>query len=198
MIRLHAVARIATFSVALACAPAALADARAEIFATYDAMVKFGRFHTEGTATSKQGTAIISSTVVWPDRFHVRNGENEFIIVPGKTWMKQGGQWQALPMDMSAMVKSLSPEAMRQGYDNMTNIVDLGTSEMDGRSVHGYEYDTKATMMGVTATSHVKLFVDPATNLPAHQDAEGEAMGQHSSSSFDYTFDKDLKVEAPL
>lgn len=190
--------RTTVFALALAAAFGAHADAKQDILATHEAMVKAGRFHSEGTATSQQGTTRMWSNVVWPDRFHIRNGEQEFIIVPGKTYMKQGGEWMPLPMDMSQMVKSLSPEALRQGYENMTNVKDLGESQRNGKNVRGYEYDTQATVMGVTAKSHVVLFVDPATKLPVHQDASGEAMGQKSDSSLDYTFSDDIDVKAPM
>lgn len=190
--------RTTVFALSLAAAFAVQADAKQDILATHEAMVKAGRFHSEGTATSKQGTTKMWSNVVWPDRFHIRNGEQEFIIVPGKTWMKQGADWMPLPMDMSQMVKSLSPDALRQGYDNMTNVKDLGESERNGKTVHGYEYDTQATVMGVTAKSHVKLWVDVDTKLPVHQDASGEAMGQKSDSSLDYTFSGDIDVKAPM
>ncbi|HET7844823.1 MAG TPA: hypothetical protein VFL14_11775 [Xanthomonadales bacterium] len=190
--------RTTVFAFALAVAFAANAGPKEEILATHEAMVKFGRFHSEGTVTTKDGTMPSWSNVVWPDRFHVRNGAQEFVIIPGKTWMKQGGQWMPFPMDMSAMAKSLSPDALRQGYENMTNVKDLGESELGGKTVHGYEYDTQATVMGISAKSHVKLFVDPDTKLPVHQDTDGEAMGQKSSTSLDYTFSDDIDVKAPM
>lgn len=190
--------RTTVFAFALAAAFAAHAGPKEEILATHEAMVEFGRFHSEGTVTTKDGAMQSWSNVVWPDRFHVRNGAQEFVILPGKTWMKQGGQWMPFPMDMSAMAKSLSPDALRQGYENMANVKDLGESELGGRTVHGYEYDTHATIMGVTATSHVKLFVDPATKLPVHQESTGEAMGQKSSTSLDYSFSDDIDVKPPM
>jgi len=191
-------ARTIVFACAMVVASAAHGGPKEEILASHQAMVKFGKFHSEGTVTSKDGPQPTWSNVVWPDRFHVRNAGQEFIIVPGKTYMKQGGQWMPLPMDMSQMVKSLSPDALRQGYDAMTNVKDLGASERGGKSVHGYEYDTQMTLMGITAKSHVKLWIDTDTKLPVHQDSDGEAMGQRSQTSLDYTFDAGITVEAPL
>jgi hypothetical protein len=190
--------RTIVFACALVVASTARSGPKEEILASHEAMVKFGKFHSEGTVTSKDGTQPTWSNVVWPDRFHVRNAGQEFIIVPGKTYMKQGGQWLPFPMDMGQVVKSLTPEALRQGYEAMTNVKDLGESERDGRTVHGYEYDTQLTMMGITAKSHVKLWIDADTKLPVHQESEGEAMGQKSQTSIDYTFSDDIDVKAPM
>lgn len=191
--------RTTVFACAIVFASTARSGPKEDILASHAAMVKFGRFHSEGTVTAKDGTVTKTwSNVVWPDRFHVRNAGQEFIIVPGQTWMKQGGQWLPFPMDMSQLVKSLSPDALRQGYEAMTNVQDLGESERNGKTVHGYEYDTKVTIMGVAAKSHVKLFLDPETMLPVHQDTDGEAMGQRSQTALDYTFDEGIEVKAPM
>jgi hypothetical protein len=101
-------------------------------------------------------------------------------------------------MDMSQVVKSLSPEALRQGYEAMTNVKDLGESERGGKTVHGYEYDTQLTVMGINAKSHVKLWIDADTKLPVRQESDGEAMGQRSQTSLDYTFSDDITVTPPM
>jgi hypothetical protein len=51
---------------------------------------------------------------------------------------------------------------------------------------------------GVTAKSHVKLWIDVDTNLPLRQETAGEAMGMSSTTIANYTFDPSLQVEAPL
>jgi hypothetical protein len=82
--------RTTVFACVLAAAFAAHAGPKEEILASHAAMVQFGKFHSEGTVTAKDGTVTNTwSNVVWPDRFHVRNAGQEFIIVPGKTYMKQ-------------------------------------------------------------------------------------------------------------
>ena len=183
---------------ALLAAPSARGDAKADILASHEAMVKFGKYRATGTVQSDKGTQQMSSIVVWPDRFHVNNAGQEFIIVPGATYMKQGGQWQKLPMDMSQMVKSMTPDALRQGYDNMTNVKDLGSETIDGRETRVYEYDTRATIMGIEATSHVKAWIDADSHLPVKQVVTGTAMGMTSTTDQRYEFDSAIEVDAPL
>ena len=183
----------------LACAPAAWADVKADVMAAHDAMVKAGKFRMVGTVTSKHGTQELWSEVHWPDRFHARNAGGEFILLPGKTWMKQpGGEWMAMPMDMGAMVKNLTPAAIREQFENMTNEKELGESRLGNRTVRGYEYDTSAKVMGIEAKSHVKVWIDPQTNLVLKQEVDGEAMGQQSKTVQTFAYDDSISIDPPL
>ena len=182
---------------ALASTPV-FADAKADILASHKAMMKAGTFRIVGTTESSQGKAETWAEIQWPDRYHIRGNGTEVIVLPGKTYMKQGDKWTALPMDMSAMIKSMSPEAMKQGFDSMTNVKELGEQSIDGKTAIGYEYDSSVTMMGITAKSHVRMWVDTATDLPLRQEIDGEAMGVKSKSVQTYTFDPSIDIEAPL
>jgi outer membrane lipoprotein-sorting protein len=188
----------ALFLAAALVAGPALADAKSEILASHQAMVKAAKFRIESTNESRQGKVENWAEIEWPDRYHMRNAQMEVIVLPGKTYMKQGGQWMPFPMDMSAMIKAMSPEAMKQGFDSMTNVKELGEKTLDGRTVKGYEYDSTVTMMNVTAKSHVQLWVDTATQLPVRQEIDGEAMGMKSRTTQRYTFDPSISIKAPM
>ena len=181
----------------IAFAPATFADVKSDVLASHEAMLKAGKFRMVGTTTSGKDTQQMWSEVQWPDRFHARNAGGEFIMIPGKTYMKQGGQWMVMPMDMGAMVKSFSPGAIRESFDNMANAKDLGEQELDGKTVRVYEYDTSATIMGIEAESHVKLYIDPGTKLVVRQEADSTAMGQKSRTVQDYEYDDSISIEAP-
>src|SRR5688572_7382006 len=182
----------------LAFAPFAAADVKSDMLASHEAMVKAGKFRMVGTAKTDKGTDNLWSEVQWPDRFHSRNQAGEYILLPGKSYMKQGGQWIAMPMDMSAMVQSLSPVAVRQTFDNMTNAKELGESEIGGKKVKGYEYDTFATIMGIKATSHVKVWIDPETKLVVRQETDNKAAGQTSKVVQDYEYDTSISIDPPM
>jgi hypothetical protein len=185
-------------ALALAGFPAlAWAGPKEEVFASFEAMRAAGKFRMVGSSQTAQGTVETDVAVVWPDRFHVKSQGNEFMVVPGATWMRQGGQWQKLPMDMSAMVRTMSPEAMKQSFDNMSNVQALGEKTVDGREARGYEYDTRVSMMGVEAKSHNVLWVDAETKLPIEQEVTNEVMGTRSTARQRYHFDPDLSIEAP-
>jgi outer membrane lipoprotein-sorting protein len=177
---------------------AARADAKADILAAHQAMVAFGKFRSTGTTESKRGKVEMLAEVEWPNRFHTRTDQTEVIVLPGQTYMKTGGRWERFPMDMSAMIKGLTPDAMKQSYDNMTNVVALGREEVNGVTANVYEYDTSATIMGIRAQSHVKLWIDAATKRVVRQEVRGTAMGTSSVTVQNYEYPEDLSVKAPL
>ena len=182
----------------LAFAPATFADVKSDVLASHEAMLKAGKFRMVGTTTSGKDTQEIWSEIVWPDRVHARNAGGEFIVLPGKTWMKQGGEWMLMPMDMSAMMKAFSPGAIRESFDNMKNAKDLGEQELDGKTARVYEYDTSASVMGIKAESHVKVYIDPETKLVVRQEADSTAMGQKSKTVQDYQYDASISIDPPI
>jgi outer membrane lipoprotein-sorting protein len=186
---------------ALAAATPVHADPKADIMAAHGKMMEKGRFRMTGTSVAGDQTTRMESAVVWPDRYHMKmdgaGGINEIIVIPGETWMKQGGSWMKLPMDMSAMIQSLTPEAMRKSFEGMTNVRELGSESIGGRDAVGYAYDSKVEIMGITSTSSVRLWVDEDTGLPLRQEIDGKAMGVSSKTVQDYVFDPAVEVRAP-
>jgi outer membrane lipoprotein-sorting protein len=185
----------------LAIAAPVHADPKADIMAAHQKMLEKGRFRMTGTTVGDGQTTRMESAVVWPDRYHMKmdagGSVTEIIVIPGETWMKQGDSWMKLPMDMGAMIQSMTPEAMRKAFDGMSNIRELGSESIDGRDAVGYAYDSRVEMMGVTSTSSVRLWVEEDTGLPIRQEIDGEAMGTRSKTVHDYVFDPAVDVRAP-
>ena len=152
------------------------------------------------TSVTEEGgvKSTVQNDTIWPDRFHIRNGAQEFVFVPGASYMKQGSTWTQLPVDMSEMVKSLSPDAMQQSLANLSNAKLLGEETIKGRTAIVVEYDTHARVMRIDTKSHVKSWIDAKTKLPIQQQAEGTAMGKRSKAFTLYDFVASLKIEAPL
>jgi hypothetical protein len=177
------------------------ADPKADIMAAHQKMMEKGRFRMTGTTVGDGQTTKMESAVVWPDRYHMKmdagGSVTEIIVIPGETWMKQGGSWMKLPMDMSAMIQSMTPEAMRKAFEGMSNIRELGSESIDGRDAVGYAYDSRVEMMGITSTSSVRLWIEEDSGLPIRQEIDGEAMGTRSKTVHDYVFDPAVEVRAP-
>lgn len=180
---------------ALADDTAAVRKVLGESFAAMQAAKSF-----RSTSATEEGgnKATVHNDTIWPDRFHTRNGAQEFVFVPGATYIKQGGKWSQLPVDMSEMVKSLSPDAMKQTLANLSNARLLGEEKIKGRTAIVVEYDTHARVMGIDTKSHVKSWIDAQTRLPLQQQSEGTAMGRRSKAFTIYDFASDISIEAPL
>lgn len=176
---------------------AALAGPKEDILAAHQKMLEKGKFRITGTTTSKKNTTALWMEVEWPDRYHMRNADAEFIIVPGRTFMKQGNQWMPFPMDMSNMIRHLTPEAMRQGYEAMRDVQDLGTEDVDGRPARVYAYATSGEIMGIRSDSRVKLWIDADSGLVVKQVVDGEAMRIPSTTEQRYEYDPSIAIRAP-
>lgn len=200
---MHAIriVRSAAVLLALSLALPALAGPKEDIMASHQKLVERGKFRMTSVTEGGGDTTRTEAMVEWPDRYHMKidaaGQKNEMIIVPGGTWMKQGGQWMKFPMDMGAMIQAMTPEAMKKGYEGMTNIREIGASEVEGRDAIGYAYDSKVTMMGITSTSSVKIWIDEDTGLPLKQEIDGEAMGSKSTTVQVYDYETPVSVRAP-
>ena len=165
---------------------------------SFKAMQASKSFRSTSIVEERGNKVTVQNDTVWPDRFHVRSDGREFIFVPGGTWTRQGdGAWSQLPVDMSEMVKSLSPDAMNQSLANLANGKLLGTEVVNGKSATVLEYDTHATVMGIATRSHVKVWLDANSMLPIKQQAEGSAQGVQSKTFTLYDFAARIKIEAP-
>ena len=133
------------------------------------------------------------------NRLHNRiTDQMEAIILPGKSYIKQGGNWQLMPVDISQMVTGFRAEMMKNSIANTTNVKELGPSEINGHKVKGYEYDSTATVMGQSSSAHCKMWLDVDTGLPVRQEVDGSAMGHKSHTIQDYDFTSPVKIEAPI
>lgn len=174
-----------------------VAEVRTLLEQSFKAMQAAGSFRATSEADQAGKSVKVVNEMVWPDRFHITSGAQEFIFVPGGTWMKQGKSWNRLPVDMSQMAQSLSPDAMRQSLANLTNARVLGEEKLDGHDAIVIEYDTSATVMGIATRSHVKAWIDAKSKLPLKQEVSGTAMGRKSDSVTTYEFVPGLRIEAP-
>lgn len=174
------------------------ADVKAQLLKAYEGMVEKSKFRIHSQVTSKKKTYENHVEIEWPDRFHMRNDQSEFIVLPGATYMNQGGQWMKLPMDMSKMIQSMTPEAMKQGFGNLTHARDLGEGDVEGNAAHIYEYDTSGDVMGIHSESHVKVWIGKADGLVLRQEVQGKAMGMESTTVSTYEYDASIHIKAPL
>ncbi len=195
-------ARLLFALVMLVSAPIAFANDAVEVLRrSHEAMVKRGYFVCEMTADAGGRNVDSRVEVVWPDRYHITSSgdgvNTELIVVPGSTWMKQGGQWMKLPMDMGQMIKAFQPDSLKEALDGITNAEELPRDSVDGKSARVFRYDTQGTVMGVKSKSTIKTWLDEETLLPLMQEVDGEAMGMRSRTTQRYSYPDELKIEAP-
>jgi hypothetical protein len=175
------------------------AEVRAAVQKSFDAMVAKGAFRVESTAEMTGGNQQSVIETVWPDRFRIRSltQGTEFIVIPGGTWMSTDGSWMKMPMDMSAMTRAFSAEAMQEGLASIANAEVLGNEDVGGRKARVYAYDQSGTIMGIRSESRVKAWIDDANDLVLRMEVDGKAMGQSSRTINVYDWDAEITIDAP-
>ena len=79
----------------------------------------------------------------------------------------------------------------------MTNVKELPEDSVNGNAARVYEYDTSATVMGITADSHITVWISTDDGRILKQRSQGKAMGKDSMSESLYEFDPAIDIKAP-
>jgi hypothetical protein len=173
----------------------AFADCQDELQAVVDKHPRLGPYRVEMTMTGGDNPTAITAEVIMPDRFRMTMPQGQAVIIGDKSWMNMGGQWMEIP-GLGGTITSMVKQAELVSAEAATNLA-CSDAERDGRSFRLIEFDASGKPMGIEATSHVKLYLDPSTGLPAIQQIDGEAGGMKSSILQTITFDPSIVIEPP-
>ena len=187
------------FSLALALVPVlagpAFADCLDELKSVADRHKTAGAYRVEMKMTGGENPTTITAEVVLPDRFRMTMPQGQAVIVGDKSWMNMGGRWMEIP-GMGGAITGMTRQAELVSADSALNVT-CSDADVEGRSLRLIEFDASGKPMGIDATSHVKLYLDPSTGLPAIQQIDGEAAGMKSSIVQTITFDPSIVIEPP-
>ena len=183
--------------------PAARADdsARAELIGLWQKMfdARDLAFSADIVTIDKKGRETRSQMRTnWPNKFHMKSAESEFIIIGDSTWMKPEGQgWMKFPMSMKKVIDQYTPEVMKASMDGTTNVRFLRDETVDGKECKVFAYDFDVKVMGFRSKGNSTVFLDKDSGYPIRVESEGEAMGQRSKTVVTYTYDPNIRVGAP-
>ncbi len=176
-------------------------DARAELLGLWGKMftARDLAFSATIATTDKKGRVMQSEMRAnWPNRFHMKSAETEFIIIGDNTWMRPEGQnWMKFPMNMSKIIDAYKPEAMKAATEGTTNVRQLGDESINGHDCKVFAYDFDTKVMGIRSKGSSTVYLDKTSGYPVRAESEGEAMGQRSKTVVDYTYDAGIRVVAP-
>ncbi|MCI1730419.1 MAG: hypothetical protein LKM32_13880 [Chiayiivirga sp.] len=186
---------ISLMAVLLVAAGTVQADAREEVMQAYEKAMAEESYRVQSRSEHRGRTQQSTIDIQPPDRFHMRSPESEVIVLPGGTWMNQGGQWMKLPMDMSSMIKSLTLSAMRDGANSVQDVREIGSGSVNGCDATTYAYRAEAKVMGVAAAADVELSICSTSGLPTRVVSTDSK--SKSRSVIDYDFDAAIDIRAP-
>lgn len=188
--------RLVPLALAVACALCAgdaRADARAEVLAAFEKAQAHKSYRVVSTTELEGKPVVTTIDVQLPASFHMKNPDTEMIVLPGATWMNQGGQWMRLPMDMSGMVKNMTLQAMREGADLVKSVEETGQETVEGCASSLYKYRTEGRVMGIDATADVQLAVCDSTGLPVRAISEDAKGRGRTVITYDYEAAVDIR-----
>lgn len=167
------------------------ADARADLLAAYEKAMAETSYRVVTTTEVKGKPVQTTIDVQLPASFHMRNPDVEMIVLPGTTWMKQGGQWMKMPMDMSSMVKAMTLQAMKDGVNLIKDVREKGTETIDGCESTTYAYRTEGKIMGIEANADSEVSICETTGLPVRAVSDD---GKHRTEiAYDYETEVDIR-----
>jgi outer membrane lipoprotein-sorting protein len=177
------------------------ADARAELIALWAKMFDSRDLAFSATVATTDNKGRVTTSEMranWPNKFHMKSQESEFIIIGDSTWMKpQGQNWMKFPMSMSKMIDAYKPEIMKASMEGTSNVRYLRDDAVNGRDCKVFAYDFDVKVMGFRSQGTSTVFLDKSSGYPVRVETDGEAMGQRSKTVVDYVYDPGIRVVAP-
>jgi hypothetical protein len=137
-----------------------------------------------------QGKSLVTNfEFVGPDRYHITIGSG--------AWMKMGGKWAKLPMNLSGQVKSFRDPKFIEELSRDAEVKFIGPDLLDGRPMLVYQYTLKNSA-GTAGTTTSKMWVGPLDGLPRKSEIEGDVKGGKSRMVITwYDYNSDISIEPP-
>jgi hypothetical protein len=188
---------------------AAVAGCREDVLAAYEKQRAADQIRMETQMISEQGPVAMTVDYIPPDRMHQRvttkltNQTRETVLVGPRAWVSEDGKtWKELSVEQAAEVAEGVRESIGAPPTEFVTFDCLGRTMIDGKPYLGYSVDEakgKQIPGQPVKDPPVRiLFVDPDTGLPARTIVALPDRIEKPFFRADYTYPKDLKVEAPV
>lgn len=128
-----------------------------------------------------------------PDRFYLKQGENEAIVIGKDSYIKENGKWVRSKEDLSGLM-SLSRDTMSEEViKKIRNVRVIGNVQVNGKETTLYEH--KINENGVQITN--KLWVAADSGLLMKSERETKIGNRLSRLSIYFDYEKPVTIEAP-
>jgi len=190
-------------------AAGAFAACREDVLAAYEKQRTAGQIRMQTSMVSEQGPISMTVDYILPDRMHQRvtskltNQTRHTILVGPRAWVSEDGKtWKELSVEQAAEVAEGVRESVGAPPTEFVTFDCLGRTMIDGKPYLGYSIDEakgKQIPGQPVKDPPVRiLFVDPDTGLPARTIVALPDRIEKPFFRADYTYPKDLKIEAPV
>ncbi len=171
-------------------------DAKDALLKVFAAQQAAKAYRVTATVDSNGKTTHRTVEYVAPDRYHMKTDTAEVIIIGGKAYQNAKGTWT----ENAAIAIAFQPvlEEFKKLPVDLTDVKMVGAEDVNGVKAAVYQYNASTKVGDQTVNSAVKVWANPANNLPVKQEVTGEFGGVKSTTTQTFDFDPNIKIDPPM
>lgn len=131
-----------------------------------------------------------------PNSWHIINSMgSEIIIIDKNTYVKAGGTWRSMPMNLGDTITNLRDSFSEEGMKNLVDVKYVGEDSANGKQALVYGYTGKTPTDGKSFDS--KIWISKSEGLPIKIEVKysGETVKEMTTN---YDTDTPVTIEAPV
>lgn len=177
----------------------ASSDPKADIISASKKFVELSSFTADMNGTGDNAIHMRLEYVA-PDRYHVINlagpaGGMETIMIGKNTYMKTGGTWRKLQVNLGGSIPTMRDSFTEEGLKTLTDVKFDGDDSVDGKPALLYSY--KNTVPNVNTPITSKTWVSKDTGLPMKIVVDYSS-GPLKQMTVKYDTETKLTIEPPV
>jgi hypothetical protein len=155
-------------------------------------------FRAQLESTAEGRTSQVTYEFVAPDRFRMRNGPTEMIVIGDAAYLKTLGSWQKAAPGLQNQVKAIRDPQIIENIKQATAARFVQADALNGQPMLVYEY-TSTNLLGIEGATNSKTWVGMFDGLPYKSEFEGMLGSVKTKRVMVWSgYNADLKIEAPI
>ncbi|MEO8649053.1 MAG: hypothetical protein ABI539_07810 [Acidobacteriota bacterium] len=146
------------------------------------------KMSTEGSTPMK-----LELQFVAPDRYRIKTGTMETVIIGKETYLNVNGRWMRSPVDMGSSIPSMRDAFTEEGLKGISSVEYTGDETVNGKESMVYKYNGKAVKGGSDYIS--RLWVARDDGLPQRVQVTYNG-GPLKTAVINYEYN-DIAIEKP-
>lgn len=155
-------------------------------------------FRAKLEATTEGRTSEVTYDFVAPDRFRMRNGPTEMMVIGEDAYLKTLGSWQRVPPGLQTQVKAIHDPQIIEQLKQATGIKFIKEDSINSQPMIVYEY-TSNNLLGLEGNTFSRTWVGMFDNLPYKSEFEAMTGSVKTKGLIVWSdYNADLKIEPPF
>jgi hypothetical protein len=155
-------------------------------------------FRAQLESTAEGRTSQVTYEFVAPDRFRMRNGPTEMLVIGDAAYLKTLGSWQKVTTGLQSQVKAIHDPQIIEEVKKATDAKFVQAAEFNGKPMLVYEYSA-TNLLGLEGTTYSKLWVGMFDGLPYKSEFEGMLGSVKTNGIMIWSdYNSDIKIESPF